>query len=152
MTRKEWTFIIWIAMLVLILFLASSCRSLKSAAGLLRHADKDVQAAIAKGAVIKSDTVFQQVKIPVPQVKTDTIFQAKDGDTVVIEKDRLLIRYIDRPGDTVEIHGECRTDTIYKEVPVTVTREIHAPKKGNPWKWIAVAFGAVLILSRLFWK
>lgn len=101
--------------------------------------------AIKKGAEISSDTITKPIMVFIPQVIKDTVFESRPGDTVRIEKERLRIKYVELPGDSVYIFGESRADTIIREVPVTVTQIVTAPKD-NKWKWIAIALGVILIL------
>lgn len=124
----------------ILLFLLSSC-----------SASWHLQKAIQKGAQVKTDTVVKPITVFIPSVVKDTIFESRQGDTVRIEKERLLIRYVNLPGDSVYIKGESRADTIIREVPVTVTQIISAPKN-NTWKWIAIALGVILILLFLIMR
>lgn len=101
--------------------------------------------AIQKGAQVEVDTVVKPITVFIPSVVKDTIFESRQGDTVRIEKERLRIKYVSLPGDSVYIHGESRADTIVREIPVTVTQIVTAPKD-NKWKWIAIALGVILIL------
>src|SRR5690606_38498493 len=98
------------------------------------------------GAIVNTDTVYKHVPIFIPQVVKDTVFESKQGDTVLIEKDRLKIQYVNLPGDSVYIYGESKADTIIKEVPVTVTQNVTVPVKDNKWKWIALALGALIVI------
>jgi hypothetical protein len=111
----------------------------------LRRAERLISKAEEKGATWRVDTVYTQVPVIVSQVKKDTVFESLPGDTVVIEKERLKVKYVKLPGDSVFIEGECKADTVYKEVPVTVTKTIEA-KGGIKWYWlVVVAFVALLI-------
>lgn len=101
--------------------------------------------AVKKGAEISSDTVTKPIMVFIPQVVKDTVFESRPGDTVRIEKERLRIKYVELPGDSVYIFGESRADTIIREVPVTVTQIVTTPQD-NKWKWIAIALGVILIL------
>lgn len=107
--------------------------------------------AIKKGAEISSDTVTKPIMAFIPQVVKDTIFESRPGDTVRIEKERLRIKYVELPGDSVYIFGESRADTIIREVPVTVTQIVTAPRD-NKWKWIAIALVVILILLFLIMR
>jgi UDP-3-O-[3-hydroxymyristoyl] glucosamine N-acyltransferase len=112
----------------------------------LRRAKYHEKLAIAKGAVIKHDTVFIEKAVIVPEVTTDTIFKSLAGDTVRIEKDRLKIKYVRLPGDSVFIEGKCESDTVTITVPITITKEISAPK--GFWyyfPWILVIIGVIAV-------
>lgn len=63
------------------------------------------------------DTI--EVEAIVEYIKGDTIFmEPLPGDTIVYTKDRLTVKYVDIPGPTVYLEGECKSDTIKIEVPV----------------------------------
>lgn len=109
-------------------------------------ADWHLRQAIRKGATQKIDTVYQTVEIAVPEVKTDTIFSSLPGDTVRIEKDRLKIKYVKLPGDSVFIEGKCEADTVYQEVKIPYTVEIKASKGFWFWlPWILVVIVLIII-------
>jgi hypothetical protein len=78
-------------------FVAIACLILLTSCKASWHLKK----AIEKGAIVKSDTVYQTVEVIRPEVKTDTLFKLVQGDTVYIEKDRLKIKYVRLAGDTV---------------------------------------------------
>lgn len=99
----------------------------------LRKAERALKKAEQLGAVITPDTVYKEIPVMVPEVHTDTVFKSVEGDTVIIEKDRLKIKYVRLPGEKVYIEGECEADTVRVTVPVTVTREIKT--KGRPTWW-----------------
>lgn len=116
------------------------------AANKLKRAEKLIKEAEAKGAVWHVDTVYQKVPIFIDSVRVDSIFIAKAGDTVLIEKERLRVKIIRLPGDSIRVEAKCEADTVYKEVPITVTKTLTA-KGGLDWKWLVVAFlaGAVVL-------
>jgi len=117
----------------------------------LRRAEHHLKKAELKGAVIKPDTVYKFIEIEVPAVSYDTVFQSAEHDTVFISKDRLKIKYVNLPGDSVYIEGKCEADTVKIKVPVTVTKNITAPKGfwyWFPWLLFVVAIGAVAYLIR----
>jgi len=60
------------------------------------------------------------IKVPIViQVSTvDSVFVPKQGDTVIVQNDRVLVKYIKLAGDSVYIYGECKADTVYIDVPV----------------------------------
>ena len=142
LTKKDSTLLIAIFLLIIILIGMSGC----GAPHYLRKSQRALKKAIQKGAVINPDTVFQTVTVTVPGVRTDSVFVPGEGDTVVIEKDRLQIRYINLPGDTVEISGKCAPDTVIKKIPYTVTQNVTVPVKDNKWKWIAIGLGMLLLV------
>ncbi|MCX6265881.1 MAG: hypothetical protein NTW16_00785 [Bacteroidetes bacterium] len=57
------------------------------------------------------DTIRRVITLPVPQVKADSFFVDRPGDTVKIDNGRLEIRYL-KERDTVKIWGRCKADTV----------------------------------------
>jgi hypothetical protein len=95
-----------------------------------------------KGAKVTTDTVFQIVQTIVPMVKHDSVFTSLPGDTVRITKDRLSIKYVRLPGDSVYIEGKCDADTVKIKVIHTVTKTVKAGYTG--WKLVGmIIFGLV---------
>lgn len=125
--------------LVLALILLVSC----GPTGKLKRAKKLIAKAESQGAVWTSDTITVKVPVFLTETHLDSIFVSKPGDTVVLKEDRLEIRFVRLPGDSVFIEGECKADTVYKEVPVTVTNVIKAPDKGFKI-WHALALGFII--------
>ena len=119
----------------------------------LKRANRLIAQAEQLGVNWKVDTVFKEIPVFIPQVRTDTIFVTTEGDTVYIEKDRLKIKFVDLPGDSVFIEGKCDSLTKIVEVPVTVTKEI---KTGLSilvvvqWSILALIIGGVL--AKIFLK
>jgi hypothetical protein len=115
----------------------------------LRKAERALKKAEQLGANVSRDTIFIEKVVTVPEVKTDTVFSSTEGDTVYISKDRLKLKYVNLPGDSVFIEGKCESDTVKIEVPVTITKEI----KATSWlKWwhllIALLLGGFLVYIR----
>jgi hypothetical protein len=102
----------------------------------------------------KTDTVFDTIKVVVPEVTADTVVRWAT-DTIVLQEDRLRVQVItDTITKTLKIKGQCLTDTVFQVVPKYIT-QISPVKhvKIRPWYWItAAAFGwilaAFLFLSR----
>ena len=118
----------------------------------LRRAEKLIRKAEEMGAVWKIDTVHTTATVYVPEVKIDSVFVQKVGDTIVLEKERLKIRVVRLPGDTILVDGECVADTIYKKVPFVVSKTIQARSRIK-WWWLVIAglVGAgVVTLFKLF--
>lgn len=137
------------ALYIVLILVVAGC----GPAGKLRRAQKLIAKAEAQGAVWHSDTVYRTIEIPIPEVKHDTTFISEPGDTIRIEKERLQIKYVKLPGDSVFIQGECLPDTIKIVEPVTVTRTIVAPKaKGIKWWWLVIAVVATGLIVKLFGK
>jgi hypothetical protein len=119
----------------------------------LKRARYHIAMAQAKGSQFHSDTLFKTIEIPIPEIHKDTIFKSGVGDTVVIEKDKLKIVYVKLKGDSVFIEGECKADTIYKEVITKVNQSICPPQKEFKWWWLLIAAGVgalvILIVRKL---
>ena|SRR5690606_35271651 len=122
--RERIATLIAFILLCLIVFLLSSCGTSYH----LRRAEQHLKKAELKGANVRTDTVYKldTIYFPVVGVETDTIFQSIPGDTVEIEKERLRIKYVEMPGDSVYIEGECEADTVIqvRNIPVEVRKEI----------------------------
>jgi hypothetical protein len=118
-----------------------------------KRAERLLNEAIALGAKVQADTIFKTIPVFIESVKYDSIFTSRQGDTIFIEKERLKIKYVRLPGDSVYIEGKCDSVTVIKEVPISVTKEI---KTGLgvltvvQWSILALLIGAVL--ARIFWK
>lgn len=125
---------------LIFLLILCSC----SANGKLRRAERLIKQAEAMGSSWHVDTVYTEIPVYIDSVRVDSIFVAQVGDTVVIEKERLKLRYVRLPGDSVYIEAECKADTVYKRVPVTVTKTIQA--KTNWWLYFFMGFGACLLV------
>jgi len=138
--------------LVFLLIVLSSCASNK-ANRKLKRANRLIGEAEQLGVKWKSDTIFKTIPVFIESVKYDSIFTSRQGDTVYLEKERLKIKYVRLPGDSVYIEGKCDSVTVIKEVPISVTKEI---KTGLgvltvvQWSVLALLIGAVL--ARILWK
>jgi hypothetical protein len=114
-------------------------------------ADRLLRMAIKKGASVKSDTVYQEVTTITPAVTTDTIFK-ESYDTVTIEKERLKIKYVKLPGDSVYIQGECESDTITQTVVKYVNQTITAPPaRLKFWHWLVIVLVLLAVVGYV-WK
>lgn len=121
------------------------------AANKLKRAERLISKAEELGAKWHVDTIMVEVPIVVPSVRVDSIIVSKPGDTVVITKDRLKLKYVRLRGDTVFVAAECAADTIIKKVPVTVVKTIKA-KGGIKWWWLVVAAAGGMFLGRFVMK
>lgn len=65
-----------------------------------------------------ADTVLIKDTVKINSVSKDTVFKNHLGDTVFINKDRLHIKYVQLPGDSVFINGKCDTIKIITEKKV----------------------------------
>lgn len=109
-------------LLAVIAGLLTSCSSRHH----LRKMDYHKRMALAKGAVIKTDTVVQVVEFVIPEVKIDTVFNPGKHDTLTVYKDRAVLRVIKLPGDSIRVECKCLPDTVIKHVRVGYPIEISA--------------------------
>lgn len=121
----------------------------------LRRAERKIERLTIKyPQLLVKDTIIDTVQVVVPKVEVDTFFDANQ-DTVVINNDRLTIRYI-KAGDTVLIQGECKQDTIYQrvEIPfekVVVREQTLIEQLGKAGK-LGLALLIVLLIAIILWK
>jgi hypothetical protein len=117
----------------------------------LRRAERLIKKAELNGASWRQDTIKVTMPVFVDRIALDTLFISRPSDTITIEKSRLKLKYVRLPGDTVWIEAVCDSTVIYKEVPVTITKVISAPKS-NWWRalLIGVGIGAFLVLFGLY--
>ena len=109
--------------------------------------------------LLKKDTINDTIKITTPAVQVDTIFNATDGDTITLYKDKIRVQYV-RQGDTVYLSGECEADTIYKTISVpceqivvrkqTILEQLE--KHSKRIIWFLVILAIIYIAIRVIWK
>ena len=109
----------------------------------LKRAERAIKKAEQLGATVSRDTSFIDKSVVVPEVKTDTIFKPQLGDTIFISKDKLKIKYVKLPGDSVFIEGKCEADTVRIKVPVTITKKIKAG--ATTWDLIILAIVCLIV-------
>lgn len=119
--------------LLLLIIVLSGC----TAKFHLRQADRHLRKAQWLGANTKTDTVFVNREVIVPEVRFDTVIQEVSfTDTVVVSKDNVITKVkVNTVEKTIFINTLCPSDTVKIEVPVTITKEIEA---GWPWWWLVV--------------
>lgn len=133
--KKTFTFL-------LLIILLSSCGVNYN----LRRMAYHKRMAIAKGAEIKSDTVFTD-RVYITPGDSTTVFLPGPGVTIIrdttIYQDRIKIR-IRR--DTVRemIQVECPPDTVKIRVPVAINETL-CPPPDNKWKWIAGILACIVV-------
>ncbi len=113
--------------LILLVLLIVACGVIScSPQSKLRRAAKLIKQAEASGLEWKSDTVFKNVEVFVPEVHADTIVKVVNWtDTLTLVRDRITTKVLVRPETkTVYISSKCDPVTIIKKVPYTVSREI----------------------------
>jgi hypothetical protein len=104
------------------LLLLASC----SPESKLRRAKRLITQAEAAGLEWKSDTIFQEVKIVVPQTKFDTVVRQVDfRDTIVVTKDKVVTRVkVNTVEKEIFVETKCPEKVVVKKVPYSVEREI----------------------------
>lgn len=107
-------------LLAVIAGLLTSCSSRHH----LRKMDYHKRMALAKGAVIKTDTVVQVVEFVIPEVVHDTTIVVKEGETKTIEKEKVVTVVRRLKGDTIRITQTVKADTVIKHVRVGYPIEI----------------------------
>lgn len=149
--KRLGTFVIFL-ILAWLLFSCGSAHHLRRAERLKKRMDEQIDKAIKKGADVKVDTIFKEIQVITKEVRTDTIFQdVQVGDTVTIEKEKLKIKYVRLPGDSVFIEGECESDTIYVKTEVAVNTKYEAKPFMKWWQfvgWVLLALVAGFTLGR----
>jgi uncharacterized protein YpmS len=94
---------------------------------------------------IKVDTIRDTIRVNVPEIHLDTILDFRT-DTITLEKERLKVKIIRLPGDSIFVSGKC--DSIFvekileREIPVTIYKE-----KAFNWRWIWILLMNILIIS-----
>ncbi len=116
-----------------------------------RKCNRKLERVVRKCPELKRDTmIVLKVDTVIPEARIDTVTRLS-SDTVEIVKDRLTVRYVRMPGDSIYIEGKCDTVKVevIKEVPVEVIRSV--PCKGVPW-WVYAAGGflVLVVLGLLF--
>jgi hypothetical protein len=124
----------------------------------LRKSQKHLKKAIEKGAKISADTTWKTVPIITPEIKFETVLKPINVKDTLIVRDKesggvtkVFIHKTDTLIRSVFIQTTCPSDTIYKEVPVSVHNEIKTPR--GFWyyaKWFAIALIAGFIAGCWF--
>lgn len=143
MFRDVRTWII-ISLGVIIAILLASC----GPASKLRRAERLINKAEELGAKWHIDSIRVEVPVFIIETRVDSIFIQKQGDTVVLEKERLKVKIMRLPGDTVKVEAECSADTVRVQVTKVITTTIEA-KSGLGWYWLIVAAAGGMILSAI---
>lgn len=132
------------------LLLMASC----SPESKLRRAKRLITQAEAGGLEWKSDTVFQEVKVVVPETRFDTVVkQVNFLDTIVVTKDKVVTRVkVNTVEKEIFVETKCPEKVVVKKVPYTVEREIRVGdsfwtnlKQG--FLWLLVGFAACWVLK-----
>lgn len=120
----------------------------------LRRANRLINEATAAGLKWQSDTVFQMIKLIVPETKFDTVVRNVNfRDTIVVIKDKVITRVkVNTVEKQIFVETKCPEKVVIKRVPHTVNREI---KVGDTfWTnfkqgllWLIVGFAACWVLK-----
>ena len=142
----------WILIWLLVVFIAS-CSVEKQINNHLKQSERQYKKAIRKGYTPKIDTVYIKDSVFIERVRVDSIFRDVVGDTIIINKDRLKLKYV-RSVDSVFIEAECLADTIIKEIPISVQEKIFIKTTlyenvGLDTRWKKLTFWVVLVISGL---
>lgn len=127
----------WLAIILLL----SSC----GPSHYLKKAERALKKAEQLGASVKSDTVYIDREIIVPQTHFDTVLSMQNfRDTITVTKDRVVTRVkVNTVEKKIFVETECPPDTIKIRVPVTVTREISSGY--SLWELIILALAALAV-------
>lgn len=123
--------------LPVLLFLLSSCASW--------HCRK-----CYSNADVKRDTLILHDTLMIASIQVDTVIQYDlSTDTLVIEKDRVKIKYRDLPGPTIYLAAECPADTVIREIKIPV--EIPQPRTGFTfWQILLACLATAGLVALLF--
>lgn len=115
------------AALFVVLLLLFGCSATKRAQRHLNKARHHIEAAKRLDPSIKPQETVDTVLTTVitPETRVDTVFSTK-VDSVVINKDRLVIRYRVKR-DTVLLQATCQPDTIVVKTPIIKETYITPP-------------------------
>lgn len=152
-----------LASLILLTVLFTACSIEQRFERKLRRAERKIEKLTLKyPQLLQKDTLRDTLTVKIPSIYHDTAFVPADGDTVIIEKDRLRVQYITR-NDSVFIQGECIGDTIIREIKIPVDRVVVrkqsllesfalAIRHLGIWIILILLLGAAALFVIKFWK
>lgn len=128
----------------------------------LKKRDYHERMAIAKGAIISSDTVYEvrQFKFPAVNVKFEPkIVRPEDRyEPIIVVRDSIQVKLQWKKGknniDTVFVEAKIPERKLTAEVPISVNKKI-GPSSKRHWPWILLlgiiigATGTILIVRKL---
>jgi ribosomal protein L16 Arg81 hydroxylase len=146
--------------LIALILVLSSCSLEHRMEKKFRRAERKIEKlTIRYPQLLKTDTINDTIQVTTEAIEVDTLFKAKDDDTVTIFKDRLRIQYY-RQNDTVYISGTCAADTIYKTISIpyqqvvvrkeTILEQIQ--KQSKRIIWFLVILAILYIAISVIWK
>jgi ribosomal protein L16 Arg81 hydroxylase len=147
-------------LLIALILVLSSCSLEHRMEKKFRRAERKIEKlTIRYPQLLKTDTINDTIQVTTEAIEVDTLFKAKDDDTVTIFKDRLRIQYY-RQNDTVYISGTCAADTIYKTISIpyqqvvvrkeTILEQIQ--KQSKRIIWFLVILAILYIAISVIWK
>lgn len=96
-----------------------------------------------------TDTLTVRDTIVIKSVSKDTVFKYTSKDTVVIKEGRMTVKYFHNTKDSVVyLHGNCASDTVYKEIKVpytSTTLEFSISDWLRKWMWVIIIFVLVFV-------
>jgi len=110
----------------------------------LKRANYHLRMAQAKGAKTRVDTVYKELEVIVPYAVYDTVIDRRfTHDTIYIKHTRYSVKIkYDTLLKREYVRVECKGDTIYVKVPVSVNTTI---KEGDSRKWLGVGVVSFLV-------
>jgi ribosomal protein L16 Arg81 hydroxylase len=147
-------------LLIALILVLSSCSLEHRMEKKFRRAERKIEKlTIRYPQLLKTDTINDTIQVTTEAIEVDTLFKAKDDDTVTIFKDRLRIQYY-RQNDTVYISGTCAADTIYKTISVPVEQIVvrqqtileQIEKHSKRIIWFLVILAILYIAISVIWK
>lgn len=114
----------------------------------LRRANYHLRLAQAKGAIIKTDTIYKTVSYTVPTKVYDTVVvHDRNTDTLFITNTKYSVKLkYDTITHNQYVRVECKGDTVFIKVPVSVPITIEDPKRiSKEWIFIGIFFLLLLI-------
>ena len=133
MTNKAVSLFLFLIIIILIMIGLLSC----GPAHHLKRSAYHLRMAIAKGAVIKTDTVIKEIQVITKEHHYDTLVDIQNiWDTVFIRNTKYSVKLkYDTIRKTEYVNVVCKPDTIKINVPVKVETVITDPGARNV-KWI----------------
>lgn len=148
----ELKYIVAIIAMLLLLAWITSCNPTRQASRKLQRAERLIeQAKILDPSIITTDSIKVIDTLLIEAVRHDTTF-IDATDTVIIEKDRLKVKYFrDTLTNTVYLEGECKADTVIKEILVPVEHYIYKEslleKIGVKRTWQKILFWIFIVVA-----
>ena len=101
-----------------------------------------VSACVISSCKVQREVTTQRDTVIITQ-RVEVLDTVLLTDTVTIQKDRLRIRLLRLPGDTVRVEAECQPDTVRLRQTIVKTnlKELEASRK-----WVGSLFMVALVL------